>query len=138
MVARLGAPLTGWPAPMSYGAAGSVPLATEAGQGAGRGTRRRSGSPWTSLPTPMSPSARRPHHRGPVHVRRPCAAGNLSVGFSQGMLAAGVLPAVKHFPGHGSVTVDSHKDLPVQKATVAQLKARDWKPFQAAIAAGSP
>src|SRR4029453_12770630 len=51
---------------------------------------------------------------------------------------AGVLPSVKHFPGHGSVTVDSHESLPVQKATVEQLRAKDWKPFQAAIDAGLP
>jgi len=68
----------------------------------------------------------------------PDAAGALAVAFSQGMQEAGVLPAVKHFPGHGSVTVDSHQDLPVQPAGIAELEARDWKPFRAAIAAGVP
>jgi beta-N-acetylhexosaminidase len=68
----------------------------------------------------------------------PDQAGQLAVAFSQGMQEAGVLPAVKHFPGHGSVTVDSHEALPVQPAAVADLKARDWKPFRTAIAAGVP
>jgi beta-N-acetylhexosaminidase len=62
----------------------------------------------------------------------------LGVAFFEGMLAGGVLPAVKHFPGHGSVAVDSHQDLPVQPAGLDELKARDWKPFQAAITAGAP
>jgi beta-N-acetylhexosaminidase len=62
----------------------------------------------------------------------------MGVAFSLGMLEGGVLPAVKHFPGHGSVTVDSHQDLPVQPAGVADLEARDWKPFRTAIAAGVP
>ena len=54
------------------------------------------------------------------------------------MLAAGLLPAAKHFPGHGSVSVDSHARLPVQGASLEQLRAKDLKPFQAAIDAGLP
>ena len=56
----------------------------------------------------------------------------------EGSLDAGVLPAVKHFPGHGSVTVDSHTALPVQAASTADLAARDLAPFAEAIAAGAP
>jgi beta-N-acetylhexosaminidase len=54
------------------------------------------------------------------------------------MQEAGILPVAKHFPGHGSVTTDSHLSLPVQPATVDELRARDWKPFSAAIGAGAP
>ncbi|MCE3292931.1 MAG: beta-N-acetylhexosaminidase [Arthrobacter sp.] len=138
MVSRLGAPLTPWPSPMSYGAAGSVPLATEAGKGLA-GELAALGFTVDFAPTadmtigPGDPT---------IGVRSmsadPKAAGNLSIRFSRGMLSAGVLSSVKHFPGHGSVSVDSHKDMPVQPATVPQLKARDWKPFQAAVAAGTP
>lgn len=56
----------------------------------------------------------------------------------EGLLAGGVIPVVKHFPGHGSVTLDSHTDLPVQSATVADLEARDLIPFRDAIDAGAP
>ena len=66
------------------------------------------------------------------------AASGFGSAFSQGMLAAGLLPAAKHFPGHGSVTVDSHAGLPVQGASLDQLRAKDLKPFQAAIDAGLP
>ena len=65
-------------------------------------------------------------------------ASGFGVAFSQGMLAAGLLPAAKHFPGHGSVSVDSHARLPVQGASLAQLRAKDLLPFQAAIDAGLP
>ena len=44
---------------------------------------------------------------------------------------------VKHFPGHGSVTGDSHRSLPVQDKSVAELMV-ERLPFQAAIAAGVP
>ncbi|MDQ1586020.1 MAG: beta-N-acetylhexosaminidase [Actinomycetota bacterium] len=56
----------------------------------------------------------------------------------QGFLDAGVIPVVKHFPGHGSVEGDSHHSLPVQKKTVDQLLTSDLIPFKAAIDAGVP
>jgi beta-N-acetylhexosaminidase len=48
-----------------------------------------------------------------------------------GMLAGGVLPVMKHIPGHGRATVDSHHDLPVVTATVDDLAATDFAPFVA-------
>jgi beta-N-acetylhexosaminidase len=75
-VSRAGAPLTRWPTPMSYGAAGSVPLATEAGAG-WRQNWHRWVSPWTSHrpPTsrsvpPIPPSARGPCPPIPVPRQR--------------------------------------------------------------------
>ena len=56
----------------------------------------------------------------------------------KGFLDGGIVPAVKHFPGHGSVTTDSHAALPLQQATVATLAERDLVPFAAAIDAGAP
>lgn len=57
---------------------------------------------------------------------------------SRGFLDAGVVPVVKHFPGHGSVTDDSHRTLPVQRRSVGELERRDWRPFRAAVEAGLP
>ena len=56
----------------------------------------------------------------------------------EGYLTGGVMPAIKHFPGHGSVTADSHASLPTQTASVAQLEASDFVPFASAIDAGVP
>lgn len=50
---------------------------------------------------------------------------------AQAMLAAGVLPVVKHMPGHGRARVDSHKDLPVVEASLDELRATDFAPFRA-------
>jgi len=55
-----------------------------------------------------------------------------------GFVDGGVTPVVKHFPGHGSVTTDSHQALPVQRASVAKLEGRDLVPFASAIEAGAP
>ncbi|WP_291383061.1 glycoside hydrolase family 3 N-terminal domain-containing protein [Demequina sp.] len=55
-----------------------------------------------------------------------------------GFMSGGVVPAIKHFPGHGSVTTDSHEALPVQSANVADLAQRDLIPFAHAVDAGAP
>jgi beta-N-acetylhexosaminidase len=55
-----------------------------------------------------------------------------------GVARSGVIPVLKHFPGHGSVTTDSHLGLPVQRKSLADLKRSDLVPFQAGIDAGAP
>ncbi|MTH63891.1 glycoside hydrolase family 3 N-terminal domain-containing protein [Paracoccus shanxieyensis] len=47
------------------------------------------------------------------------------------LLASGVLPIIKHMPGHGRARVDSHKDLPVVDAPLQDLLASDFAPFVA-------
>jgi beta-N-acetylhexosaminidase len=49
----------------------------------------------------------------------------------EGLLAGGVLPVVKHMPGHGRATVDSHYHLPRVTADRATLSASDFAPFRA-------
>src|SRR5204863_8995967 len=45
---------------------------------------------------------------------------------------------VKHFPGHGATTTDSHTGLPLLDVDRARLDAVELVPFKAAIAAGVP
>lgn len=49
----------------------------------------------------------------------------------EGFLAGGVLPILKHIPGHGRATADSHLRLPVVETGRATLAATDWVPFAA-------
>jgi len=51
----------------------------------------------------------------------------------QGIRDTGIIPVVKHFPGHGDTSVDSHLDLPVVYKTKEELAQLEWIPFQAAI-----
>jgi beta-N-acetylhexosaminidase len=46
-----------------------------------------------------------------------------------GFYDGGVLPVMKHIPGHGRATVDSHHELPRVKANRAQLEAVDFRTF---------
>lgn len=55
----------------------------------------------------------------------------LGAAMCEGFLAGGVLPVLKHIPGHGRARVDSHKALPVVTATAAELAATDFRPFSA-------
>lgn len=48
-----------------------------------------------------------------------------------GLLDQGVLPVIKHIPGHGRAMVDSHLSLPVVTASRAELEAQDFAPFGA-------
>ncbi len=50
---------------------------------------------------------------------------------ANGMLAGGVLPVVKHMPGHGRATMDSHFDLPRVDAERDDLDCVDFAPFKA-------
>lgn len=48
-----------------------------------------------------------------------------------GALSGGVLPVIKHIPGHGRARVDSHLELPRVEADTTSLKDVDFRPFQA-------
>jgi beta-N-acetylhexosaminidase len=48
-----------------------------------------------------------------------------------GLMDGGVLPVIKHIPGHGRAMSDSHHELPVVDASLAELRASDFVPFAA-------
>jgi beta-N-acetylhexosaminidase len=49
---------------------------------------------------------------------------------AEGLLAEGVMPVIKHIPGHGRATVDSHESLPRVTASRAELERTDFVPFK--------
>jgi beta-N-acetylhexosaminidase len=51
--------------------------------------------------------------------------------FCDGLLAGGVLPVLKHIPGHGRARVDSHVACPVVESDWSTLSASDFAPFRA-------
>ena len=50
---------------------------------------------------------------------------------ADGLLAGGVLPVLKHIPGHGRASADSHRALPVVETDHATLSKTDFAAFQA-------
>lgn len=49
---------------------------------------------------------------------------------AEGLMSGGVLPVMKHVPGHGRAFSDSHHALPVVEASLEQLRAHDFLPFE--------
>ena len=60
----------------------------------------------------------------------PFAVSQLGRAVAQGHLDGGVLPVLKHIPGHGRAVMDSHLELPRVSASAQELQ-RDFRPFHA-------
>lgn len=63
----------------------------------------------------------------------PHRVAQLASALCRGLSDGGVLNSLKHFPGHGRTTQDSHLGLPVLKCTLPQLQQNELIPFQAAL-----
>ena len=61
----------------------------------------------------------------------PDVVAQLGRALVEGLARGGVLPVIKHMPGHGRALVDSHLELPVVEATFEALAERDFVPFKA-------
>jgi beta-N-acetylhexosaminidase len=61
----------------------------------------------------------------------PAVVADLGRAATDGLMAGGVLPVMKHVPGHGRAGVDSHLALPVVDTPYADLEAIDFRPFAA-------
>jgi beta-N-acetylhexosaminidase len=61
---------------------------------------------------------------------RPEAVAALGRAAAEGLLAEGVMPIMKHMPGHGRATVDSHQALPKVTAPREVLASTDFLPFR--------
>jgi beta-N-acetylhexosaminidase len=68
----------------------------------------------------------------------PSTAAEYGVAFAAGLADSGVRPTVKHFPGHGRSTVDTHLEAAVVQAPLDELRQTDLLPFQRAVEAGVP
>ena len=63
--------------------------------------------------------------------RDPWLVAGLGQAVIDGMLDGGVLPVIKHIPGHGRAGADSHLDLPVVDTSRDELERSDFAPFRA-------
>ncbi len=61
----------------------------------------------------------------------PATVTQIGRAMAEGLLAGGVLPVIKHMPGHGRAHADSHKELPTVNASLDHLDAWDFAPFKA-------
>jgi len=66
-----------------------------------------------------------------AYATDPETVASLGRAAAEGMLAGGVLPVIKHMPGHGRAFADSHHYLPVVHANLPTLDGWDFAPFRA-------
>ena len=127
---------TSFPWTMALGAAGSEELAYKQGLVTARESRAM-GVHWIFAPVvdvnnnPDNPV---------INIRAfgsdPADVSRLGVAFIRGAQAGGVLATVKHFPGHGDTSTDSHVGLPILEAGLDRLERVEFVPFRRAIEAG--
>ena len=55
----------------------------------------------------------------------------LARAMAMGLMDGGIVPVLKHIPGHGRATVDSHDEVPVVKTSLEELRQTDFLPFKA-------
>lgn len=148
LVTRVGAPLTEWPAPMAHGAVHKSGAGQQSAAGlwsAGQ-THRHMGADLAELgftmafaPTAdVTIGAADPTIGSRSFGADPHSVSALALQGLRGLADAGVAGSVKHFPGHGSVTEDSHYTLPVQEQSLSELRDGDWLPFAELSEIGSP
>lgn len=137
-VARVGSPATEFPTLMTLGAARDPMLARRVARASGEELRALG---FTMVFAPVADVTTGPDD--PTIGSRsasssPAVVSEIVTGSLAGYADAGIVAVAKHFPGHGSVPADSHQELPVQTATLAHLRSRDFVPFQSAADAGAP
>lgn len=67
----------------------------------------------------------------------PDVVSKLGIQMMKGIQGENIIPAIKHFPGHGDTSVDSHDELPVVQKTMPELEQMELIPFKQAIAEGA-
>ncbi|HEY8476598.1 MAG TPA: glycoside hydrolase family 3 N-terminal domain-containing protein [Chloroflexota bacterium] len=138
LVNRLGYPGAVLPSAMAIGATGSVAMARRCARVAARELRRLglnvNFAPVADVNTnPANPViGTRSYGSEPRRVAAMVAAAVAA------HLDEGVLPVVKHFPGHGDTSHDSHHVLPAVGHDWARLWSCELAPFVAAFEAGAP
>jgi beta-N-acetylhexosaminidase len=137
VVTRIKSGVTQLPSGMAVGAAGNAALTQAAWAAAGADLAA------IGLNVDFAPDADvlGPGGGGVIGSRsfgqRPAAVAGQVAAAVRGLQGAGVAATLKHFPGHGHTTTDSHTNLPSLTQSRAALQSGDLPPFVSGIAAGA-
>lgn len=137
-ITRVGAPLQRWPSGMALGAAGDPDLAHEVAAASGAQVRALG---YTVIFAPVADVTSGPDDptiAGRSPGSDPFLVAAIAGAQADGYADSGLVPVAKHFPGHGSVTADTHLGSAVQSADLETLRERDLIPFAALSEDGLP
>ncbi|UPK75984.1 hypothetical protein MU582_04930 [Nocardioidaceae bacterium SCSIO 66511] len=138
IVNRLNDTMTPFPTYMTYGAAGRPKIATRAAQASGEELRAAGFTAVYSPDADVTAGAQDPTIGSRSAGGRPALVSRTVQASLEGYEEAGIVSVVKHFPGHGALTTDSHEALPTQQEPLSRVRKRDYRPFVDAIDAGAP
>jgi beta-N-acetylhexosaminidase len=136
VVTRIKSGVTALPAAMAFGAAGKPALTEAAWRAAGTELAAM------GLNVDFAPDADTLGPQGNAVIGSRAYGGDAKANGAQvaaavrGLQGAGVAASIKHFPGHGHTTGDSHDELPVVGQTRSAWESQDLPPFRSGIAAG--
>ena len=137
VVTRVKSGVTALPAAMAFGAAGKPKLTEAAWRAAGTELAA------LGINVDFAPVADTLGPDGNAVIGSRSFGDDASTNAAQvaaavrGIQSTGVAAAIKHFPGHGHTTGDSHAELPVVKQSRSAWTAQDLPPFAAGIDAGT-
>jgi|UniRef100_A0A7C3DK02 beta-N-acetylhexosaminidase len=123
------------PSPMALGAVGEVKTAEAVGAAVGRALISL-GINWNFAPSvDVNTNPKNPVIGDRSFGSDPKKVARLALAWARGLEQAGVMAAVKHFPGHGDTFLDSHLELPVVDKTLEELERTELYPFRKAVEA---
>lgn len=137
-VVRLDEPFTRFPAATAVGRGGDAALAFQIGQAMGE-ELAGVGIDLNFAPVlDVHSNPANPIIGDRAFGSDPDLVSAMGIALMRGLLAGGVIPCGKHFPGHGDTAQDSHLELPSVQRSRAEIERTELVPFRAAIAAGIP
>lgn len=66
-----------------------------------------------------------------AYAKDPSIVTALGRAAAEGLMSGGVIPVMKHIPGHGRAFADTHLELPTVTTSLKELRRHDFAPFQA-------
>jgi beta-N-acetylhexosaminidase len=136
-VTRIKSGVTQLPSAMTFGAAGKLELTQAAWAAAGADLAAIGLNVDFAPDADVLGAAGNPAIGSRSYGQRPTAVSEQVAAAVRGLHSAGVAATLKHFPGHGHTSTDSHNDLPVLAQSRSALDSGDLPPFAAGIAAGA-
>ena len=134
-VARLKAPFTEWPPMATLGRSGDVALAERFARALAT-ELKAAGITLDYAPVlDVHTNPKNPVIGDRALAEKAEEVSRLGVAIIRTLQAEGVAACGKHFPGHGDTSVDSHLELPLVEHPPDRLRAIEFVPFRAAVAA---
>ena len=138
VVNRLNDTMTPFPTYMTHGAADRRGVTKRAAQASGEELRAAGFTAVYSPDADITAGPQDPTIGSRSAGSRPGLVSRTVRASLRGYESAGIISTIKHFPGHGALTADSHETLPTQEEPIRRVRRRDYRPFVDAIDAGAP